>query len=73
MEILHRWKIGKPLPSNYILRGLFIPAGKHQIEFKFEPQTVIVGNKIDAVASIGLLLFLAFALGITYKQNKKQA
>ena len=60
-------------PSNYILRGLFIPAGKHQIEFKFEPQTVIVGNKIDAVASIGLLLFLAFALGITYKQNKKQA
>ncbi len=66
-------KLVNHYPSNYILRGLFIPAGKHQIEFKFEPQTVIVGNKIDAVASIGLLLFLAFALGITYKQNKKQA
>lgn len=66
-------KLVNHYPCNYILRGLFIPAGKHQIEFKFEPQTVIVGNKIDAVASIGLLLFLAFALGITYKQNKKQA
>jgi len=81
-EIYYRgnkdWKSfidGKEVPhvaTDYILRGLSIPAGKHQIEFKYEPQTVIIGNKIDAITSVGLLLFLAFAIGITYKENKKQ-
>ena len=59
------------IPANYILRGMYIPAGKHQIEFKFEPETVIIGNKIDAFASIGLLLFIALAIGIAYKQKNK--
>jgi hypothetical protein len=59
------------IPANYILRGMYIPAGKHQIEFKFEPETVTTGNKIDAFASIGLLLFIALAIGIAYKQKNK--
>jgi hypothetical protein len=34
------WVDGRPagiLTANYIFRGLFIPAGTHQVEFKYEP------------------------------------
>lgn len=43
---------------NYILRGMEIPAGKHTVEFKFEPQVVQTGSSIALVSSIlfGLLL-----------------
>jgi uncharacterized membrane protein YfhO len=41
---------------NYILRGLSIPAGNHQIEFKFEPEVYFVGNKVSMGFSILLLL-----------------
>ncbi|MBM3177887.1 MAG: YfhO family protein [Bacteroidetes bacterium] len=42
---------------NYILRGLLIPAGEHQIEFKFEPSPFVVGDKITASANWLILLF----------------
>jgi hypothetical protein len=43
---------------NYILRGMEIPAGKHTVEFKFEPQVVQTGSSIALGSSIlfGLLL-----------------
>jgi uncharacterized membrane protein YfhO len=59
--------------ANYVLRGLAIPAGKHTVEFKFEPTSVEVGKQVDGIASIGLLLFIALAIGLTLKQTKKEA
>jgi hypothetical protein len=43
---------------NYVLRGMEIPAGKHTIEYKFEPQVVKTGSRIALGSSIvfGLLL-----------------
>ncbi|WP_299229255.1 YfhO family protein [uncultured Psychroserpens sp.] len=43
---------------NYVLRGMFIPAGTHDIEFKFEPQVIQTGSTISLMSSIlfGLLL-----------------
>ena len=53
---------------NYALRGLNIPAGKHTIEFKFEPQVIKTGSTITLLSSIGMLLLL---VGGIYFERKK--
>ncbi|WP_426092096.1 YfhO family protein [Flavobacterium sp. DSR3-2] len=55
---------------DYVLRGLQIPAGKHSIEFKFEPQVVKTGSTITLISSIGILLLL---IGGIYFERKKKA
>tara|TARA_B100001250_G_scaffold59724_1_gene46537 strand:+ start:3137 stop:5536 length:2400 start_codon:yes stop_codon:yes gene_type:complete len=46
--------------ANYVLRGMSIPAGSHVVEFKFEPSTYIIGEKVSLTSSIILFLLLAF-------------
>lgn len=53
---------------DYVLRGLQIPAGKHTIEFKFEPQVVKTGSTITLISSIGMLFLL---IGGIYFERKK--
>ncbi len=55
-------------PVDYMLRGLKVPAGKHSIEFKFEPQVVKTGSTITLTSSI---LFVLLVLGGLYFQYKK--
>lgn len=55
---------------NYVLRGLKIPAGKHQIEFRFEPAPYYTGNTISIVASI---LLFAFVGGAAFKAYKDES
>jgi len=47
---------------------LVLPAGKHSVEFKFEPQVVQTGSTITLVSSIGILLLL---MGGIYFERKK--
>jgi hypothetical protein len=54
---------------DYALRGLNIPAGKHTVEFKFEPQVVKTGSTIALVSSIGIMLLL---IGGIYFERKKK-
>lgn len=54
---------------NYVLRGLQIPAGKHTIEFKFEPQVVKTGSTIALFSAIGMLLLIAAGI---YFGNKNR-
>ena len=57
---------------NYVLRALKIPAGKHKIEFKFEPQVVKDGSTI-ALASSSLLGVLILAgLGFSFWRSRKK-
>jgi Bacterial membrane protein YfhO len=56
--------------ADYVLRAVEIPAGKHNVEFKFEPQVVQTGSTIALVSSIGMLLLL---VGGIYVERKKVA
>ena len=49
---------------------MYIPKGKHTIEFKFEPQVVKTGSTIALVSSIGMLLVIIG--GVYFDQKKKQ-
>lgn len=53
---------------NYVLRGLQIPAGKHTIEFNFEPEVVATGSKIALGSSILMVLLIGFGI---YQERKR--
>ena len=56
------------LNVNYVLRGLEIPAGKHSIEFRFEPKVIQTGSTISLLSYVFLLLI---PLGwFFYNKNK---
>ena len=55
------------LRANYVLRALEIPAGKHVIEFRFEPKPYVVGNKITMASGWLLLLVVLGCLGWNFK------
>ncbi|MDI1255956.1 MAG: YfhO family protein [Flavobacterium sp.] len=54
---------------DYVLRGMTLPAGKHKIEFKFEPSIVKTGGTIALISSIGMILLIG---GGVYFESKKK-
>lgn len=61
------------LRVNYLLRGVVVPAGKHQIIWKFEPLTVQTGSTLASIGSVLLLLGFLLSLWFTYKHATRLA
>lgn len=59
--------------ADYVLRAAQLEAGNHKVEFKFEPVSYYMGEKISLAGSILLLAGLGFAFYSENKQKKKAA
>lgn len=57
--------------ANYILRGAMIPAGKHTIEWRFEPQTYYSSNTLSLLGSVSVLLSCIVIFGMSLKGGMK--
>jgi uncharacterized membrane protein YfhO len=73
------WKAyidGKEAPIvkvNYVLRGLAVPAGKHDIKFEFKPQGFYKGKSITSIFSIILLIVFAAGIFMEWRSRKETA
>jgi hypothetical protein len=64
---------GKLTPSfraNYILRGVMVPAGKHSIDWRFEPESFEKASVLGAIGSFGLLTGCALIFGMAIKRKE---
>jgi hypothetical protein len=57
------------LRVDYILRALAVAAGKHTIEFRFEPKAYFVGNKITTASSWLAVLVLLGSIVLTLRKR----
>ncbi len=57
---------------DYLLRGMEVPAGKHKIEFKFEPAIYQTGNTISLLGSVVLLLGVGMGFYLARKNGELQ-
>lgn len=56
---------------NYILRGLRVPQGSHEIAFRFEPRSYHIGETISLICSILVLATIGAGLFISFKEKRK--
>ena len=56
---------------NYLLRGLLVPKGEHEIVFTFQPKSWKVGNQISLVSSMALLVFIFGAVYMHFRSTSK--
>lgn len=70
------WKAfidGKEAPVskvNYVLRGLALPAGDHEIIFRFQPQGYLTGRTLTTVFSLLMLALLLAGLFAKWKRSQ---
>ena len=57
--------------TDYVLRGMYVPAGDHEIEFRFEPKSYYTGRTITIIAS--LLVYLSLIIAIVMDVLRKPA
>ncbi|MCE5348267.1 MAG: hypothetical protein LLG13_18530 [Bacteroidales bacterium] len=45
--------------TDWVLRGMVVPAGNHEIKFTFKPSSYMIGNKVSLASSILFILLIA--------------
>ena len=72
----HGWSVNidkqkaSVFPVNYVLRGLRVPAGKHTIEFTFDPPVIRTGGMIRLIT---LLVFISVVTLFGYQRFKEKS
>ena len=72
------WKIaidGKEVPyikANYLLRAVHVPAGKHIVSMKFEPEVIARGKTFSIISFLLFLILSAAGLYYYYFKNRKE-
>lgn len=64
---------GQPIDHirvNYLLRGMKVPAGKHEIMFEFKPDAFYEGGKIALICSLLILIWLGWVLYRVYRKKE---
>ena len=56
------------LRADYILRAAIVPAGQHDIVMRYEPSIWRIGNAIQLITSLLILIGLVFVCYYTYKK-----
>jgi hypothetical protein len=57
--------------TNYVLRGMILPSGDHQIKFTFKPSSYFIGNKVSLASSILLFLLTTWYFISAYIRKSK--
>ena len=58
--------------ADYVLRAMALPAGAHKVEFRFEPESILLGNKISYAGSFILFAFVLGTLGFAAYRKAKE-
>ncbi len=58
--------------TNYVLRGMPLPAGQHKIKFVFEPESVKQGRSIMYLASILIAVIFLGGLFMAWREGRKK-
>jgi uncharacterized membrane protein YfhO len=57
--------------ADWVLRGMVVPAGDHEIKFTFRPASYYTGNKVSLASSILLILLFAGYFLTKFKRKSK--
>ncbi len=73
------WKAfidGEEVPiykTNYLIRGVPVPAGEHQVTMQFEPASYRIGFWLSALSTLLVYGGIVALLGFAYMQRQKKA